>query len=78
MMSNMSRKNAGRVPSQDRTGSIWKDSVNCPEWAQFDWVDEETGELLVLKVEGDESFFQGLENLGFTRRTQDQERSSVA
>jgi hypothetical protein len=77
MMTNMSRKNAEGASSQGRLGSIWKDSVNCPEWAQFDWVDEETGELLVLKVAGDQAFFDGLENLGFTRRTQDQRPSSV-
>ncbi len=53
---------------EDLTGAIWQGGTQGTEQAHFHWIDDESGERLEIRVEGDASFLTGLENLGFIRR----------
>lgn len=53
---------------RDLEGAIWQGSPQGSEEALFHWVDEESGQRLQVRVEGDEGFLNGLESLGFVRR----------
>jgi hypothetical protein len=63
----------GNTPSEqaapdDLRGAIWQGSTEESEEVHFHWVDSESGDCLELRVEGDEGFLSGLEDLGFVRR----------
>ncbi len=67
-MTSTNMNGAKASSGQELTGAIWQGNEGAVTAAQFHWKDEESGQLLKIQVEGDESFFRGLENLGFIRR----------
>lgn len=78
-MTNKSRNEPDSLRPSGRengmVGAIWQGSANtldtsAQERVRFLWTDLESGEKLVLEVQGDASFFRGLEELGFEREPQ--------
>ena len=86
-MTNKSRNEPGSLRPNGRetgmVGAIWQGSANTPDTdtqgrARFLWTDLESGEKLVLEVQGDATFFRGLEELGFEREPERQAQEGPA